>query len=60
MNVSSSHNWLEFKYIHYLWQLCKVNGKSDHSDEHFMLLGGPWKIPTSNREEQVGDAARYL
>lgn len=47
-------------------QLCKLlcEWDSDHlngnQDEHFMLLGGPWKIPRSNTEEQIDDAARPL
>ena len=48
------------------WQLCKVlcEWDSDHlngnGDEHFVLLRGPWKIPRSNKEEQIDDATRHL
>lgn len=29
-------------------------------DEPVMLLGTPWKIPTSNKNKEIDDATRYV
>lgn len=72
--LPSSHKWLEFTYVDYFWLVLRRGSfarcyvlcewASDHLsgnwDEHFMLLGGPWKIPRSNKKEQIGDATRHI
>jgi len=72
--LPSSHKWLEFTYVDYLWLVLHRDGfarcyvlcewDSDHLsgnwDKHFMLLGRPWKTPKSNNKEQIDDAARHL
>lgn len=40
-------------------QLCKVLCGWDR-DEPVMLLGTPWKMPTSHKSKEIGDETRHV